>query len=181
MQSRDYSCGSAALATLMRYYFGDDKTEADILTNILDSLTAEGIEKRKKNGLTMLDLKLCAERMGYQAVGVKLDLATLAELKGPVLIHVSKRGFNHFAVLREVRDDEVYLADPRRGNLKLRLWRFVKEWTGVALIVGKQNFGLPQEHGLSVSKKIPAQEHRFGLRQARRIFYPNKACCVNAN
>src|SRR4051794_9358410 len=32
MQRFDYSCGAAAMATLMNYYFGDQVTEADVLT-----------------------------------------------------------------------------------------------------------------------------------------------------
>ena len=169
MQSRDYSCGSAALATLMRYYFDDDKTEADILENILGFLTPEEITERQQNGLSMLDLKRCAERMGYQAVGVKLPVSALPKLKGPVLIHLAKGDYEHFAVLRGIRDDRVYLADPIRGNVQVRIWRFDKEWTGTALVLGREGFGLPQDHGLSLSAKVPVQDYRMALRRARRI------------
>src|SRR5512134_3064001 len=74
-QQLDYSCGAAALATLIRYYFGDDVSEDGILGDILGSMTAEEVLDREENGLSLLDLRLQAERMGYQAAGVRLTLS----------------------------------------------------------------------------------------------------------
>ncbi|MFO7738820.1 MAG: C39 family peptidase [Desulfatiglandaceae bacterium] len=167
MQDSDFSCGSAALATLMRYYFDDNKTEYEILNNILKLLTPAEIRVREEKGLTLLDLKLCAERLGYQAVGVQLTLPVLAKLKGPVLIHLIKEEYKHFAVLRGIRDDTIYLADPSRGNVRLRTWRFTEEWTGVALILGKKGFGIPKEHGLSMSHDVPVQDFGIAVIRAR--------------
>lgn len=44
-QQLDYSCGSAAMATLLRYYFGDQTSEQAIL----DKLFAPLNEKQKKD------------------------------------------------------------------------------------------------------------------------------------
>lgn len=149
-QRFDYSCGAAALATLIRYYFGDDVSEESILADILRSMTAAEVVDREVNGLSLLDLRLQAERMGYQAVGVRLDLATLPRLTGPVIVHLEQADYRHFAVLRGVREDRIYLADPSLGNVRRSVDRFRNEWSGVALVLGKQGFGLPQRYPLAV-------------------------------
>jgi hypothetical protein len=46
-------------------------------------------------------------------------------------------GYYHFAVLRGVAGDRVYLADPERGNLRMSIGRFLDEWAGVVFILGK--------------------------------------------
>jgi predicted double-glycine peptidase len=144
LQRFDYSCGAGALATLMRYYFGDNVSEVEILSGILGSMDEQEIRDRETNGLSLLDLKNYAERRGYQAVGVKLKYASLPELKGPVLVHLEWKNYRHFAVLKGVRGDRVYLADPSLGNIRLSIDRFAKEWSGIALVLGKQGFGLPR-------------------------------------
>ncbi len=150
LQGYDYSCGAGALATLMQYYFGDEVSEEEILFNILASITHEEVLDREKNGLSMLDLKRYAEQRGYQAVGVRLKYASLKQLKGPVLIHLVREDYKHFAVLKGVRGNRVYLADPSRGNIRVAIDRFAQEWSGVALILGKQGFGMPQDYPLAL-------------------------------
>ena len=114
-QQLDYSCGAAALATLIQYYFGDEVSEEAILADILGSMTAEEVLDREANGLSLLDLRLQAERMGYQAVGVQLNLAALPRLTGPVIVHLEGDDYRHFAVLKGVRGDRIFLADPSLG------------------------------------------------------------------
>jgi hypothetical protein len=148
-QRFDYSCGAAALATLIRYYFGDDVSEEGILAGILRSMTAAEVLDREVNGLSLLDLRLQAERMGYQAVGVRLDLAALPRLTGPVIVHLERDDYRHFAVLKGVREDRIYLADPSLGNVRRSVDRFANEWSGIALVLGKQGFGTPRRHPLA--------------------------------
>ena len=98
LQRFDFSCGSAALATLMRYYFGDNVSEEAILVGILGSMSATEVRDRETNGLSLLDLRNYAERAGYRAVGVRLTLASLPRLAGPVIVHLDRNGYQHFAV-----------------------------------------------------------------------------------
>jgi predicted double-glycine peptidase len=152
MQSYDFSCGSAALATLMRYYFEDDVTERDVLEDMLNFLSDDEVRQRQEDGLTMLDLKQCAERMGYQAVGVKLEASVLPKLQGPILIHLKRGEYKHFAVLRGVRGDRVYVADPSSGNVRLTISRFLGQWTNIALVLGKPGVGLPTDYPLALTE-----------------------------
>jgi predicted double-glycine peptidase len=166
IQTFDYSCGAGALATLMRYYFGDAVTEEGILLNILGPMSREEVEDREKNGLSLLDLKLCAERMGYQAAGVRLKYASLPKLRGPVLVHLQRKDYRHFAVLKGVRGDRVYLADPSCGNIRMSIDRFAKEWSGIALVLGKQGFGLPQNYPLALDDQEPVQNELMAARRS---------------
>ncbi len=65
MQTRDYSCGAAALATVLRYYWGDRVGEEDILQALFKTLTPEERQDRFKHGLAISDLRRVAVNMGY--------------------------------------------------------------------------------------------------------------------
>lgn len=168
MQRYDYSCGAAAMATLMRYYFDDDVTEREVLLDILDHVSAEATKKRKKEGFSLLDLKKYAERRGYQAVGVNLGIAALPQLAGPVLVYLESDGYKHFAVLRGVHEDRAFLADPSRGNLRIPVSRFIKEWSGITLVLGKEDFGIPTNYPLAIDYGSPVRPQ---LQAARRALY----------
>ena len=165
-QQLDYSCGAAALATLIRYYFGDNVSEDQILSSILGSMTAEEVLDREANGLSLLDLRLQAERLGYQAVGVRLTLASLPKLTGPVIVHLEGDGYKHFAVLKGVREDRIFLADPSLGNVRRSVDRFATEWSGIALVLGKKGFGLPQEHPLALDDQHLVPNEVLAARKA---------------
>ncbi|MBN1558109.1 MAG: C39 family peptidase [Lentisphaerae bacterium] len=167
MQGLDYSCGAAAMASLFRYYFGADVTEEQVIRNITQSLTEAELLERQENGLSLLDLKHCAERLGYQAVGVRLPFSRLADLKGPVLIHLVRGDYQHFAVLRGVRGSLVYLADPSRGNIRLPAARFRTEWSGAALVLGRADFGLAEDSPLEITEPPPVLYDAITVRQAR--------------
>ena len=166
-QRYDYSCGAAALATLLRHYFKDDRLdERGVLDEILGRLSKEELQDRVQNGFSLLDLKQQAEGLGYQAAGVKLGLGQLPKLRGPVLVHLVCGGERHFAILRGVREDRVFLADPSRGNVRMPVHQFVREWTGLALVLGKKGFGLPAEHALAIPQDVPLRPELEGARRA---------------
>ncbi len=52
LQQRDYSCGAAALATLLRYYWGEPIEEIDVIKEIEAMLTPEELRDRVQNGLS---------------------------------------------------------------------------------------------------------------------------------
>jgi predicted double-glycine peptidase len=169
MQKYDYSCGAAALATLIQYYFQDNVNEGNILASILENLSEEDFVDRTENGLSLLDLKQCAGKMGYQAVGVRLKYANLSQLKGPILIHIERDGYKHFAVFRGLHGDRIYLADPSRGEIRMSVYRFSEEWTGIALVLGKSNFGLPDNYPLTLGEADIAPDEALLARRALYI------------
>ncbi len=147
-QRFDYSCGAAALATVLRYGFGDEVTERDILKELFDLLPEDEEDLRRKEGFSLLDLQHVAQARGYKAQGFRLEPQFLAELGGPVIVFIEPRGYKHFAVLRGVRGDRVYLADPSRGNVRMPAYRFLESWVGETgkgiIFVIEPKTGLPE-------------------------------------
>ncbi|MDQ3775481.1 MAG: C39 family peptidase [Pseudomonadota bacterium] len=139
-QHLDFSCGAAALATLMSYYYGEQTSEQELLDLLdiqLEKLTPEQLARKKRSGFSLLDLKNVAQQKGYRGAGVQLSLAQLRELVAPVIVYLHPSDYHHFAVLRGIAGDRVFLADPSRGNLRMSTARFLSEYGGVVFVLGK--------------------------------------------
>lgn len=153
MQETDYSCGAAAVATIVRYYWGDMVDENDFLELILESLDKQELEERVQNGLSMADLRLAAVEAGYLSTVGERTLEQLQEIKIPVVIRIETDGYEHFVVLRGIVGGEAYLADPIRGNLRVPLDQFVQQWTdGAVLVVVKPDTDPPKFTRLTVTR-----------------------------
>ena len=127
-QTYDYSCGAAALATLLTYGLGDTVTEPEILLSVLTLLSKDEETLRKKQGLSLLDLQQVAHTRGHKAQGFRLAPEYLPQLQGPVIVFIRPRGYEHFAVLKGIRGDRVYLADPSLGNVRMAVTKFLDMW-----------------------------------------------------
>ncbi len=140
MQQRDYSCGAAALATVIRYYWGDNVTE-NLFLNALDSLlTVEEARDRVENGLALSDLRRVAVKTGYLASIGKLRFDQLNESKVPLVVGIIVNDYDHFVVYRGWDGEWVYLADPTRGNIRVETRTFVNQWQQNAILaVAKKN------------------------------------------
>jgi uncharacterized protein len=178
MQQYDYSCGAAAIATVAKYFWGDNVTERQFLLAILKDMTVDDVKERVENGLSMTDLKDGAVAEGYLAAQGKLDLHELYEAKVPLIIRLNTRGYEHFVVLRGFADDRVFLADPVRGNIRMPLDRFLCEWNegnpsqGVVLAIVKKDTDPPTDSPLSVRHPwyLPVQHEMQAGRRAIQIF-----------
>lgn len=142
-QRFDFSCGAAALATLLRYGYAEDVTEADIMVELFDLPTEAEREERRRVGFSLLDLQRVAEARGYVAQGFRLEADQLPLLGGPVIVFIEPRGYKHFAVLRGVRGNRAYLADPSRGQIRQPAYAFHDSWvqddgTGIIFVVEPQ-------------------------------------------
>lgn len=136
-QDSDYSCGAAALATLLTYYFGEETSEQEMLGLMNAGLTKVEQARKHFKGYSLLDLQRAARLKGYQAAGFKLTVEQLTQLAAPVIVFVQPMGYKHFAVLRGVDRGRVFLADPVRGNLRMGIGRFLAEWDGIIFVLGK--------------------------------------------
>lgn len=125
-QSRDFSCGAASLATLLKYYYGQPITEMDAILGMFKYGVQEDIKKR---GFSLLDMKRYAETLNYQAEGYKVPrLSLLKDLTLPVIALIETNRYKHFVVIRGADDRFVYLADPSWGNRRLPLEDFERMW-----------------------------------------------------
>ncbi len=151
-QRYDFSCGAAALATILHFGFGDTVTERGLLEDLFDLLSAEEKEVARSTGFSLLHLQRVAQARGYNAQGFRLAPEQLALLGGPVLVYIEPRGYQHFAVLRGVSGDRVHLADPSRGNVRMPMYLFLDSWlqddgTGIIFAV-EPTAGPPDEPSL---------------------------------
>ena len=171
-QRFDFSCGAASLATLLRYGFGENVTERQVLEELFDLLSEEEKTVARGEGFSLLHLQRVARARGYNAQGFRLAPEQLAMLGGPVIVFIEPRGYKHFAVLRGVRGDRVYLADPSRGNIRMPAYTFLKGWLqddgkGIIFVVepptglpdSEMPLTLPNE-GLPQPEIITAREMR---------------------
>lgn len=145
LQKKDFSCGAAALATLLTYSLNYPITEEKLLNDTLNRLNEEEKKNRALAGFTLLDLKRTAEAEGFRAVGIKAKLTDLPKISRPILVHVKVEEYQHFAVLRQVRGGRYFLADPSRGNLRMSEERFSSEWSGYAMLVLRPGEALKRE------------------------------------
>jgi len=152
-QQRDFSCGAAALATILNKYWGENVTETGILVGIVATLSKPELEDRIKNGLTLTDLKRLLEKFGYQAVLGKLPVEKLKESKIPLLVGITVNDFDHFVVVRGADDEFVYLADPAVGKMRVPIEEFEKQWQkNTVLVVIKPNTKPPVNTVLTVTE-----------------------------
>lgn len=184
-QRQDFSCGAAALATLLRHGFGEDVDETDLLDDLFAVLAVGERDIRRDKGFSLLDLQRVAAGRGYRTQGFRIRPADLPKLAGPVIVYIEPMGYPHFAVLRGVDGDRVHLADPSQGNMRLPLYRFLERWIdpnglgvvfvvepadapGVAGAVGLPMVGAPFVETVAASSRLAPTGARLKISTGTR-------------
>ncbi|MEM9810747.1 MAG: C39 family peptidase [Pseudomonadota bacterium] len=134
-QQYDFSCGSAALATLLTYHYDIPRSESNLFVAMWEAGEQDNIRKR---GFSLLDMKRLLERGGVTANGYQLPFEKLKELRIPGIALVNVNGYAHFVVVKGVRDDQVLLGDPSIGLIVRSKEEFLNNWNGTILFI--QNF-----------------------------------------
>jgi predicted double-glycine peptidase len=127
-QRFDYSCGSAALATLLTYGLNDPVGEDELLRALLEPLAPEELAELQKKGLSLLHLQRLVQKRGHKAQGFRVHQSQLGKLSRPLIVFIKPGGYEHFAVFKGLRGDRVHLADPSLGNVRMPLYRFLDMW-----------------------------------------------------
>jgi predicted double-glycine peptidase len=131
-QEYDFSCGSAAVATLLTYHYGHPVDES----SVLEAMYEIGDQaKIRKEGFSLLDMKNYLESIGYHAEGYHESLDKLARVGIPAIVLINRRGYMHFVVVKGVTEDKVAIGDPTLG---LRIYDrddFEKMWSGILFVV----------------------------------------------
>ncbi|MFZ5557882.1 MAG: C39 family peptidase [Pseudomonadota bacterium] len=112
-QQYDFSCGSAAVATLLTYHYGSPVDEATVF-QAMYSAGDQG--KIRREGFSLLDMKRFLEAGGYKADGVQVSLDELAKARVPAIALISDNGYRHFVVVKGVHQDRVVVGDPAIGT-----------------------------------------------------------------
>lgn len=131
-QQYDYSCGSAALATLLHFHYGQSTNEAEIFK----AMYAVGDQPEiQKYGFSLLDMKKLLEERGYKADGYQLPLDRLARMKTPAIALIQLGSYKHFVVIKGIIGDRVLVGDPATGLKLYDSKEFTKIWNGIAFMI----------------------------------------------
>ncbi len=131
-QHTDYSCGAAALATILKYAYRLDADEATVIQGMMAVADPEIVQER---GFSLLDIKRYVESIGLRGRGYRVDVERLRSLRVPALVLMDVKGFRHFVVLKQVNDDIVEIGDPILGNRSISIEEFLASWPSQAIFV----------------------------------------------
>lgn len=131
-QQYDFSCGSAALASLLTYHYQTPSTEQDIFKSMYDKGDQEKI---KEKGFSLLDMKKHLASVGLNSDGFQIDLQKIRKFGVPGITLVNFDGYMHFVVIRGMNDHSVILGDPSRGTMIMKYEEFQKYYQGIVLLI----------------------------------------------
>ena len=136
-QKTDFSCGAAALATILNFAYGRQLMEEEVIKGLLEVSDPELV---KEKGFSLLDMKNYIQAQGMRARGYNMTPETLEQVKIPIIVLLDIRGYKHFVVVKKTTPDKVYIADPALGNRVMAKEDFVNGWNRVAFAVIGQGF-----------------------------------------
>ncbi|GER08530.1 hypothetical protein GCM10007972_26040 [Iodidimonas muriae] len=155
-QQYDFSCGSAATATLLSYHYDIAVSETDVFKKMFEV----GDQGRiRQVGFSLLDMQSYLKTLGLRADGFRLTLDRLEKAAVPAIVLVNTFGYRHFIVLKGIMGDEVMLGDPALGMRVLSRAEFESIWDGIAFVIrdrvslGRKNFN--SQDDWSVRVKAP--------------------------
>jgi predicted double-glycine peptidase len=155
-QRFDLSCGAAAVATLLNYFYGEKLEERETIDAIFKFGDKAKIEK---DGFSMLELKRFGDSKGYVVQGFKITKPeAISEIKIPFLTLINTRGYSHFVVVKGTKDGVVYIADPAFGN-RSRPWEeFKEEWSNIILVYLSRTKKPQNQFALDAGIKAPTNQ-----------------------
>ena len=133
-QQYDFSCGSAALATLLTHHYNFPVSEQDVFAEMF----ARGDQaKIKKEGFSLLDIKNYLATHGFEADGYVTELDKLSAAKVPAIVLLKEQGYYHFVVVKGLHDGRVLIGDPSSGTRAISRSKFTEIWANNILFVIK--------------------------------------------
>lgn len=132
-------CGAACLASISTHY----KFEIPI-SRIRQYAGTD------KKGTNVYGLIKAAEKLGFEAKGVKGDFESLYKIPKPAIAHiVVKEQLHHYVVIYDFDKTHIKIMDPASGKMEKHLHEeFKKEWTGVLILM------LPSEKFTEGNEKV---------------------------
>jgi len=127
IKQRDITdCGAACLASIAANYKLN-----------LPVAKIRQLANTDKKGTNVLGLIEAANKLGFEAKGVKGTLDSLNKIPLPAITHlVIKQQLHHYVVIYKVTNTYIQLMDPADGKMhKKNLTEFTAEWTGVLVLL----------------------------------------------
>lgn len=132
LQQFDFSCGSAALATLLTHHYGYPINEQAVF----EQMYAHGDQaKIQREGFSLLDMKRLLAALGFEADGFEQPLEKLSEAGLPAIVLIKEKGYAHFVVVKGIQAGRVLIGDPARGTRAMAREAFDASWQNRILFV----------------------------------------------
>lgn len=163
-------CGAACLATIIKHY--GSKIPITRIREIA------GTDNR---GTSVFGMVKASGQLGFTAKATKIAAGENEDIEAsmykvlslpltfPAIAHVidSENSLSHFVVIHKVTKSKIIVADPAKGICKLTPDEFIKQWTGVLIL-------LTQTQKLSKS-----EQSENLLRQFFKLLIPQRGLLVN--
>lgn len=165
-QQYDFSCGSAAVASLLTFHYDTPTSEQDVFTAMWE---VGNQEKIKQYGFSLLDMKNYLEGNGFQADGFRITLDKLLEVGIPAITLINTNGYKHFVVVKGIGGPEVLLGDPALGVRIMDREAFEGIWSGIAFVVrtkvdtGREHFNSDDDWAVRAKAPFGTALTRQGL------------------
>jgi predicted double-glycine peptidase len=131
-QRYDFSCGSAALATLLRYHYDFDVREEVAFRG----MWARGDQQQiRRVGFSLLDMKRWLSSRGLAADGYKVSLEKVAQTGVPGIALIAVQNYRHFVVVKGISNGEVLIGDPSSGVSVMPVAEFASVWNGIYFVL----------------------------------------------
>jgi ATP-binding cassette subfamily C protein len=125
LQQAKQDCGAACTASIFNFFgYSLSLSHARLMTNT------------RRNGTTLKNLKVGAEKLGFTTTAIRVSDDLLSSIRGllPAIIHWE---WNHFVVLYKYEPHQVVIGDPAVGIRKLSTKDFHEGWTKSGILVLK--------------------------------------------
>ena len=139
-QQYDFSCGSAALASLLTFHYDYDINEQSVFADMFEYGDKGKIQQQ---GFSMLDMKRFLERRGYKSNGFRMGLD---KLKVPAITIINNNGYLHFVLIKGYNEKEVLVGDPSVGVKAIQRDDFTKMWGQNILFLIEDYQNIVSEH-----------------------------------
>jgi ATP-binding cassette subfamily B protein len=132
-------CGAACLASISAHY--------NLEIPIARIRQYAGTDKK---GTNLLGLIEAAQKLGFEAKGVRGELDSLFKIPTPAIAHiVVKEQLQHYVVIYGIDKKFIKIMDPGTGKIHKKIHsEFLKEWTGILVLL------LPTEHFQKGNEKV---------------------------
>jgi predicted double-glycine peptidase len=131
-QQYDFSCGSAAVATLLSYQYG---YPVDERAAFVQMYVHGNQPKIRREGFSLLDIKRYLQSNGFDADGFQLPLEKLQQEMLPAIALIDEKGYHHFVVIKGLLGGRVLLGDPAVGTRSVPVAQFDGVWKNKLLFV----------------------------------------------
>lgn len=165
-QQYDFSCGAAAIATLLTFHYDHPTREDQVFKVMFD----KGNKKKiRTTGFSMLDMKQYLDALGLKSDGFRMTLEKFSKIGVPGITMINTKGYNHFVVVKGIKDNRVLVADPALGTRVIPQKDFAQQWNGAILAaresirIARQHFNEPRDWRLDVKSPLNSGIDQSGL------------------